>query len=267
MFETEQEKPQAKHHIERSGQNLPQIGNPLAQHAKLEAEQDCRDWRDVAQCRQQGPAQFGKKGQAHALAHAPTTIPKTRTKMMGIRLAKAIRPRRDQRNGDGRGRHPAAVIGDADDFRRRDRRQPDDEDIAADDQPLHRPAFENSENADHQRDADRDRDRVAQRLRITRLAGRARINGASRGHDVRGFAADRDQRRFGDRGAKAQREREQQQPKQRSLAHERIRQRLADREQRHLQAADKDRQSEQDEHEPDGDLAQIIDRDLAAWMN
>ena len=136
----------------------------------------------------------------------------------------------------------------------------DDEAIARDDQEVERPALENAKDADHQGDADREchgqsqvEGVVVPRLgRVDHHAGLGGDPGRLLGHG--------DQRRLRDRGTEPEGEGEDQQPGEIGLPGERRGQRLPDREQRHLQAPDEERQPQHDHRQPDQDRGQIGQR-------
>ncbi len=92
VLESEKEEPEPQNHIDRADQYLAQIRDLLAQHAKLEAQQNRRDRRHVAKGADQRPNQIRGEAQSPVHAQTSTTMPKTRTKTMGIKLANAISP-------------------------------------------------------------------------------------------------------------------------------------------------------------------------------
>ena len=89
MLEAEKEERQPDHHVDRADEHPAQIGDGPAQDAHLKPGQHGRDRRHVDQ--------RGADGLQHVEGevdhHAAVTTPKIRTKMIGIRLAKAISPK------------------------------------------------------------------------------------------------------------------------------------------------------------------------------
>ncbi len=256
----------------------------LAQDQVLKTEQQGADREDIAAGVEQGAEQTVDHGRRLPGFISPLpsarmpkrTIPKSMTKIIGVNDASAIIPKPSMSGSRPRievaSPTPSAVTSGTVTVEvvtpPESKAMPtmasgamkviaDDDDVAADDQVLNRPAAEDAENADDDRRPDRQRDGQSKLEGVGRLGRGVGRDIAGVGRDRSRLAGDGDEGRFGDGGRKAEQETEDQQPDQAALAGEGIRHGLADGEETHLQPLHEEHQSEHDEERPDQDLRDI----------